>query len=72
MIKKFNFDEYMNEKIPVTISGENDVTVTLNGVNYRIKKGHTVQIPRKAAMIIEQAEHQDNAAREYVENLGRR
>lgn len=62
----------MNEKVPVTVSGENDVTVTINGVNYRIKKGHTVQIPRKAAMIIEQAEHQDNAAREYVENLGRR
>lgn len=72
MIKKFNFDEYMNEKIPVTISGENDVTVTLNGVNYRIKRGHTVQIPRKAALIIEQAEYQDNAAREYVENLGKR
>lgn len=72
MAKKFDIEEYMNEKVPVTVSGENDITVTLNGVNYRIKRGHTVQIPRKAALIIEQASQQDSAAREYLERLGER
>ena len=73
MAKKaeFNEEEYLNEKVPVTISGENDVTITLNGINYRIKKGHTVYIPRKAALVLEAAAEQNEAAREYVEALGK-
>ena len=70
--KEFDLEEYMNEKVPVTVSGENDITVTLNGVNYRIKKGHSVMIPRKAALIIEQSAEQDTAAKEYLEMLGSR
>ncbi len=70
--KEFNLEEYMDEKVPVTVNGENDITVTLNGVNYRIKKGHSVMIPRKAALIIEEAARQDTAAREYLEMLGKR
>lgn len=69
---EFNEEEYLNEKVPVTVSGENDITVTLNGINYRIKKGHTVMIPRKAALIIEQAAEQNEAAAELLDQLGKR
>jgi hypothetical protein len=70
--KEFDEEAYLNEKVPVTVSSENDITVTLNGINYRIKKGQTVEIPRKAAMIIEQAAEQSSAAEELLEQLGKR
>ena len=70
--KVFDLAAYLDEKVPVTVSGENDITVTLNGVNYRIKKGHTVMIPRKAALIIEQAAEQNEAAAKLMERLGKK
>lgn len=70
--KVFDLAAYLDEKVPVTVSGENDVTVTLNGVNYRIRRGHTVMIPRKAALIIEQAAEQNEAAAELMERLGKK
>ena len=65
----FDIQAYLEEKVPVTVSAERDITVTLNGVNYRIKGGHTVSIPRKAALVIEQAAEQCGAAAELTERL---
>ena len=70
--KIFDEEAYLEEKVPVTVNGESDITVTLNGVNYRIKNGHTVNIPRKAALVIEQAAQQNEEASAFVEKLGQR
>ncbi len=53
------------------IRGNDDVTVTLNGVNYQIKRGECVSVPRSVALILERSEKQSRAARELVDRLSR-
>jgi hypothetical protein len=70
MAKKFNLENYRNELVPVTVAdGEGDLIVTLNGCNYVIKRGQTVEAPRKVAEIIENSLAQSSAARDFVNSL---
>ncbi len=70
MAKKFDLESYRNETVPVTIAGgEGDLVVTLNGYNYIIRRGQTVEVPRKIAEVIEQSLSQSQAARDYVNSL---
>lgn len=73
MAKSFDLESYRNEPVPITIAdGEGDIIVTLNGYNYIIKRGQTVDVPRKVAEVIEQSLTQSQAARDYVNSLSER
>lgn len=66
-----DFDEKVEITLPKVREGD-DVTVTLNGVNYQIQRGVSVKVPRSVAMIIERSEKQSQAAQELVDRLSRR
>ena len=45
-------ESFYNEPVPVMLVKDNwknkdDLTVTVNGVNYQIKRGESVTVPRK-------------------------
>ncbi len=61
-----------NEKVEITlpkIRGNDDVTVTLNGVNYQIQRGVSVKVPKSVALILERSEKQSREAQELVDRL---
>ncbi len=67
-------DKYYNEPVPVMLIKDNakykdDVTVTVNGVNYQIQRGVQVMVPRKVALALERARKQELAAQEYMDSL---
>ena len=71
---KYTVEEYYGELVPVMLIKDNhkhkdDLTVTLNGTNYQIKRGGKVMVPRNVALVIERAHAQELAAEEYIENL---
>lgn len=72
MKKKFDMEQYYNETVPITIMDDgsgSDMVVTLNGYNYIIQKGVTVDVPRKIAMVIEDSLTQHKQAKEYLNSL---
>lgn len=71
-MKKFDLEAYRCEPVPITIAGDGDMVVTLNGYNYIIKCGQTVEVPRKVAEVIEQSLAQSQAARDFVNSLTER
>ncbi len=46
-----------------------DVTVTYNGVNYQIKRGVPVQVPRVIKLILEDSARQNIRAAEFSKGL---
>lgn len=48
---------------------KDDLTVTVNGVNYQIKRGVPVTVPRCVALAVERSHKQELAAEEYIESL---
>lgn len=67
-------DKYYNEPVPVMLIKDNakykdDVTVTVNGINYQIQRGVQVMVPRKVALALERARKQELAAQEYMDSL---
>lgn len=67
-------EKYYNEPVPVMLIKDNakykdDVTVTVNGVNYQIKRGVQVTVPRKVAMVLERAKEQEAEAQAYMDSL---
>lgn len=67
-------NEFYNEAVPVMLIKDNskykdDVTVTVNGINYQIQRGVQVMVPRKVALVLERSHIQELAAQEYMESL---
>lgn len=73
-IKEAELEEFYNETVPVMLIKDNakykdDVTVTVNGVNYQIQRGVQVMVPRKVALTLERSRRQELAAQEYMDSL---
>lgn len=67
-------EKYYNEPVPVMLIKDNakykdDVTVTVNGVNYQLKRGVPLTVPRKVAMVLERAKEQEAEAQAYMDSL---
>lgn len=67
-------EQFYNEPVPIMLVKDNwkrkdDLTVTVNGTNYQIKRGETVMVPRKVALAVERSDKQSIAAEEYIESL---
>ena len=72
--KKKDPKEYLFEPVTVTLVKDDlrytdDVTVTYNGVNYQIKRGIPVEVPRIIQMILDDSLRQKTAATDYSRNL---
>lgn len=73
-IQEKAYEEYYNEKVPVMLIKDNakykdDVTVTVNGVNYQIRRGVQLMVPRKVALVLERAKEQEAEAQAYMDSL---
>lgn len=73
-VKSKDIEEYYKELVPVMLIKDNDrykedVTVTLNGLNYRIKRGVQVMVPRNVALILERGHKQEMDAQSFVDSL---
>ncbi len=69
-----SYDKYYNESVPVMLVKDNakykdDVTVTVNGVNYQIRRGVQVMVPRKVALVLERSRMQEAEAQAYMDSL---
>ena len=67
---------YLKQPVTVTLIKDNnnykdDVTITCNGINYQIKRGIPVQVPRFIKLIIEDNYRQQMAADAYAEKLNK-
>ncbi len=67
-------EAFYDELVPVMLVKDNwkhkdDLTVTVNGVNYQIKRGESVMVPRKVALAVERADRQAAAAEKYIDSL---
>lgn len=72
--KQEELEKYYKEQVPVMLIKDNakykdDVTVTVNGVNYQIQRGVQVMVPRCVALAIERSHRQELAAQEYMDSL---
>lgn len=66
--------DYYREPVPVMLMKDNkrykdDVTVTVNGINYQIQRGVTVTVPRCVALVLERSHSQELAAQSYLDAL---
>lgn len=73
-IKKQSTEAYYKELVPVMLMKDNsrykdDVTVTVNGINYQIQRGVSVMVPRSVALVLERSHKQELEAQAYVESL---
>lgn len=77
-MKNKGTQKYFNELVDVYVrkpEGEagNAFVVTLNGVNYQIRYGEHVKVPRKVAMIIEESDRNtvkaDIAAAKFIDTF---
>lgn len=75
-IKKYEeaLRRFYEEPVPVMLIRDNtkykdDVTVTVNGINYQIQRGVQVMVPRKVALVLERSRNQEIEAQKYVESL---
>ena len=67
-------EAYYKELVPVLLIKDSnrykdDVTVTVNGINYQIQRGVPVMVPRAVALVLERSRSQELAAQAYVESL---
>ena len=72
--KQEELEKYYKEQVPVMLIKDNakykdDVTVTVNGVNYQIQRGVQVMVPRCVALALERARKQEMDAREFMDSL---
>lgn len=71
---KESVENYYNERVPVMLLRDNskykdDVTVTLNGTNFQIKRGVQVMVPRCVALVLERSHKQEMDAQSFVDSL---
>lgn len=69
-----SYDRYYNESVPVMLVKDNakykdDVTVTVNGVNYQLRRGVQVMVPRKVALVLERSRLQEAEAQAFMDSL---
>ena len=69
-------EDYYKELVPVMLIKDynrykDDVTVTVNGINYQIQRGVSVMVPRSVALVLERSHQQELEAQEYLESLKR-
>ena len=69
-------EEYYKELVPVMLIKDHnrykeDVTVTVNGINYQIQRGVSVMVPRSVALVLARSHQQELEAQEYLESLKR-
>lgn len=67
-------DDFYSEPVPIMLVKDksrkkDDLTVTVNGTNYQIKRGVPVTVPRCVALAIERSRRQEIAAEEYIDSL---
>lgn len=67
-------EKFYDEKVPVMLIKDNakykdDLTVTLNGTNYRLQRGVQIMLPRRVALVIERSHKQELDAQAYVDSL---
>lgn len=67
-------ENFYMEPVPLMLvkdksKNKDDLTVTVNGVNYQIKRGIPVTVPRCVALAVERSHKQELAAEEYIESL---
>lgn len=67
-------EDYYNERVPVMLLRDNskykdDVTVTVNGTNFQIKRGVQVMVPRCVALVLERSHKQEMDAQSFVDSL---
>lgn len=67
-------DDFYSEPVPLMLIKDksrkkDDLTVTVNGVNYQIKRGVPVTVPRCVALAVERSHRQEIAAEEYIDSL---
>lgn len=67
-------EKFYEEPVPVMLIKDNakykdDVTVTVNGVNYQIQRGVQVSVPRKVALVLERSHLQELDAQAYMDSL---
>ena len=67
-------ENYYSERVPVMLLRENskykdDVTVTVNGTNFQIKRGVQVLVPRSVALVLERSHKQEMDAQSFVDSL---
>lgn len=67
-------DEFYNEKVPVMLIKDNakykdDVTVTVNGTNYQLRRGVPLMVPRRVALVLERSKAQEAQAQAYMDSL---
>lgn len=67
-------EEYYKQPVPLLLIKDNskykdDLTVTVNGTNYQIRRGIPVMVPRCVALAVERSRKQELKAQEYVESL---
>ena len=67
-------EAFYKEPVPVMLIKDRnrykeDVTVTVNGVNYQIRRGVSVMVPRCVALVLERSRMQELAAESYLESL---
>lgn len=69
-------NKYLNELVEVYVrkpegEADNAFVVTLNGVNYQIRYGERVKVPRKVSLIIEESDRNmakaDEAAARFLD-----
>lgn len=65
---------YYTEPVPIMLNKDNnrykeDLTVTVNGVNYQIQRGVSVMVPRCVALVLERSRKQESAAQAYLDSL---
>lgn len=75
---KSDLEKYFNEPVEIYIRKPDDepgnsFVVTLNGVNYQIRYGEKVKVPRKVALIIEESDRNilkaDEAAARFLDKF---
>ena len=54
--------ELVTVKLPKSRDKKDDVFVSVNGMNYKIKRGEKVEIPRYVAAVLEHSEKMDELA----------
>ncbi len=67
-------EKFYEEPVPVMLIKDNakykdDVTVTVNGINYQIQRGVQVSVPRKVALVRERSHLQELDAQAYMDSL---
>lgn len=55
--------------IPFVEGEEDELTIGINGVMYKVKRGEEVEVPRAVAVVIRNSNLQAKLAKEYCESV---